>query len=501
MKAANRYGTHTPQGAFSHTQQFNLPHRTPQHQASNSSGLPPPSLSNAFASGAANPFAPTGNLNGLAGGFGPSFNGNGTGLASQEAVNRFHDAGQGQNKHMRRNKGGSKSQQDLRIRDVYASNLKEEMDLLEQLVDKYPYISMDTEFPGIVARPMGAFTTKADYHYQCLRCNVDLLKVIQLGITIFDKDGNPPPANFADISDIQILNYSQNLKPCPTTWQFNFKFSLEEDMYNNASIDFLVDIGLDLKKSETDGIDPAKFGSRLITSGLAYFEDVRWISFHSGYDFAYLVKLMNQNELPEDETEYRRLLKIYFPCIYDIKFMIQHALRTQSVNDQPLSPEAVNILNSFNQTKGSLQSLADELHIRRVGTAHFAGSDALITGKVFWEVKSKIFGGQINPEKYIGQIWGLNLSGTPLFSPQSAGGFGPNVEGQANTPNLNGATIYNNGVQNQPQPPSTPASTHTGLASTPSQQRPDTAGAGGGLGTLTPGGGSGAFGSFRFGKG
>ena len=42
----------------------------------------------------------------------------------------------------RRNKTGSKSQQDLRIRDVWASNLTEEMDLLEQLVEKYPYISM-----------------------------------------------------------------------------------------------------------------------------------------------------------------------------------------------------------------------------------------------------------------------------------------------------------------------------------------------------------------------
>ena len=41
-----------------------------------------------------------------------------------------------------RRKGGSKSQQDMRIRDVWASNLKEEMDLLEQLVEKYHYISM-----------------------------------------------------------------------------------------------------------------------------------------------------------------------------------------------------------------------------------------------------------------------------------------------------------------------------------------------------------------------
>lgn len=38
----------------------------------------------------------------------------------------------------------------------------------------------DTEFPGVVARPIGQFTGNADYHYQTLRCNCDLLKIIQL---------------------------------------------------------------------------------------------------------------------------------------------------------------------------------------------------------------------------------------------------------------------------------------------------------------------------------
>lgn len=39
-----------------------------------------------------------------------------------------------------------------------------------------------------------------------MRCNVDLLKIIQVGITLADEDGQGPP----DCS----------------TWQFNFKFSL-----------------------------------------------------------------------------------------------------------------------------------------------------------------------------------------------------------------------------------------------------------------------------------
>ncbi|KAF8914983.1 CCR4-NOT regulatory complex component, partial [Haplosporangium bisporale] len=54
------------------------------------------------------------------------------------------------------------------IREVWAENLDQEMALLRDLVDQYPYLAMDTEFPGVVARPIGNFRTSADYHYQTL---------------------------------------------------------------------------------------------------------------------------------------------------------------------------------------------------------------------------------------------------------------------------------------------------------------------------------------------
>jgi len=79
---------------------------------------------------------------------------------------------------------------------------------------------MDTEFPGVVARPIGDFKTAADYLYQLLRCNVDLLRIIQLGLSFFDEDGKTPTDQY-------------------TTWQFNFKFNLSEDMYAQDSIELL----------------------------------------------------------------------------------------------------------------------------------------------------------------------------------------------------------------------------------------------------------------------
>ena len=333
---------------------------------------------------------------------------------------------------------------------------------------------------------MGAFTTKADYHYQTLRCNVDLLKVIQLGVTLFNGDGETPPPHPTDANGNPI--YQNNLLPCPCTWQFNFQFSLEDDMYNQDSIDFLRQAGLDLELHEKNGITPKEFGSALISSGMTFSDDVRWISFHSGYDFAYLVKLMLCKPLPEDEAEYRKLLSIHFPAIYDIKYMIKHAQRTQMVNDSPLSPAAVAALNNLGQKSG-LQDLADELNIKRIGVPHQAGSDSLLTGKVFWEVKKEIFNGTIDDEKYLGHVWGLNGMGASAPAPSS-------TDPQSATPNLNGATIYNNNP-NQATP-GTPASSHTGLASTPVQQAQNN---GVGIGSLTPGGGGGVFGSFNYRKG
>eukprot|EP00170_Pyropia_yezoensis_P008933 contig_38367_g8967 len=88
----------------------------------------------------------------------------------------------------------------VNIREVWAGNLAEEMAAIAEVVERYNHIALDTEFPGVVARPVGA--AGSDYQYQTLRVNVDLLKIIQLGLTFSDEAGNMP-------EDVQC-------------WQFNF---------------------------------------------------------------------------------------------------------------------------------------------------------------------------------------------------------------------------------------------------------------------------------------
>lgn len=41
--------------------------------------------------------------------------------------------------------------------------------LLIKVVKTYHWVAMDTEFPGVVARPVGEFRSTADYQYQLLR--------------------------------------------------------------------------------------------------------------------------------------------------------------------------------------------------------------------------------------------------------------------------------------------------------------------------------------------
>lgn len=60
----------------------------------------------------------------------------------------------------------------LRVREVWAENLVEEIGIIRNIVEEYPYVAMDTEFPGVVARPVGNFKSSREYHYKvgCLAC-------------------------------------------------------------------------------------------------------------------------------------------------------------------------------------------------------------------------------------------------------------------------------------------------------------------------------------------
>ena len=183
------------------------------------------------------------------------------------------------------------SNEECGICDVWQHNLQEEFRTIRKVVQQYQYVAMDTEFPGVVARPLGEFQSRAAYNYQLLRYNVDLLRIIQLGWTFMDEDGKTP--------------------------QFNFNFNLSVDMYAQDSIDLLQHAGIQFKNHEEVGIDSLDFAELLMSSGNWLMHDIKWLCFHSGYDFAYLLNLLTDQNLPP-ESEFFNLQSIYFPNIYDI---------------------------------------------------------------------------------------------------------------------------------------------------------------------------------------
>lgn len=339
----------------------------------------------------------------------------------------------------------------------------------------------------MVARPMGSFRGKSDYHYQCLRVNVDVLKVIQIGITLFNEDGETPATrpnstNSTEVSGAGRKNANQNM--LPHAWQFNFKFSLPEDMANQQSIDSLKHAGIDFAQLERDGIDPKQFAALLIPSGLVCFDEAKWISFHGGYDFGYLMKLLTCEKMPNDEQDFTKRLKKYFPSVYDVKHLMKHAIKQHNSGLlTPSDPSTTELLQKFEQKSG-LESIAEALKIKRLGAAHQAGSDSLLTGRVFFSMREKVFNGEI-PIEQVGKIWGLGVPdiGAPLGAAvqQSAADSTPpqgqnNAEGTPSTPNQGSAGLVN---------PLAAQSHNTNGASS--------------MGPMTPGGGGGVFGSFHIG--
>ncbi|KAF5178511.1 Ccr4-not transcription complex subunit [Thalictrum thalictroides] len=258
----------------------------------------------------------------------------------------------------------------IHIREVWNHNLEDEFDLIREIVDDYPYVAMDTEFPGIVLRPVGNFKTSSDYHYQTLKANVDMLKLIQLGLTFSDEQGNLPTCG----TD----------KHC--VWQFNFReFNVNDDVFANDSIELLRASGIDFERNNEEGVDAYQFGEFLMSSGIVLNDNVHWVTFHSGYDFGYLLKLLTCQNLPDTQAGFFEKIKMYFPTVYDIKHLMKFC----------------------NSLHGGLNKLAELLDVERIGICHQAGSDSLLTSCTFRKLKESFFSG--STEKYAGVLYGLGV--------------------------------------------------------------------------------------------
>lgn len=256
------------------------------------------------------------------------------------------------------------SLQSPEIVEVFSDNFISEIKRIAVLLDEFPYVGMDTEFPGVVY-PLTEYTQ--DFYYQSLKLNVDSLKLIQLGITLSDANGTFPKGTH--------------------TWQFNLKFNIKKDKISPESLSLLHNCGINFDTLSSNGIDHSTFAEYLITSGLVLNQDIHWISFHGSFDFAYLLRLLLNDTLPDKEHEFTSQLALYFPNHYDIRI----------------------ICSGNEKLAGGLNRVAQSLQVKRIGEVHQAGSDAFVTICVFHKITRDKIVDKDTVDASVNILFGLGL--------------------------------------------------------------------------------------------
>ncbi|XP_074557004.1 putative CCR4-associated factor 1 homolog 9 [Curcuma longa] len=264
-------------------------------------------------------------------------------------------------------------QRPVRVRRVWASNVDLEFSIIAQVLPRFPMVSFDTEFPRCTVLPQKPhYLLSADERYAFLKANVEQSKLTQLGLTLFDADGNLPGVGEAFI------------------WEFNFcDFDVRRDLfdYNSDGIDFRM---LFLK-----GIDPCRFAECCHRAGLLRHcpccpTAAEWIAFSSEYDFGYLVKASSLDQrLPETLQEFLLQVAYLFGNFLDVKNLMRHC----------------------DGLFGGLEKVARTMGItREVGYPHEAGSDSLLTARVFLEMKKLCFDDEeTDMARYRNAIWGFRV--------------------------------------------------------------------------------------------
>ncbi|XP_022967647.1 putative CCR4-associated factor 1 homolog 8 [Cucurbita maxima] len=246
-------------------------------------------------------------------------------------------------------------------RDVWSHNLLEEIELMKHCLSEFPIVAMDTEFPGfLTCTPKGV---SDEEFYQCLQFNVNRLSILQLGLTLTDENGR-----------------------IGMTWEFNFqdfdKISNMEGVYSLDS--FLKNKGFNFNILRSCGISPEEF-SRQFNPILRSGRIQRWITFHGLYDIAYLMKFTNIICMPTSMSNFAIMAAHLLGTVTDLKHMARYS-------DYLLNGNL------------GLKKLAKMLQVNRIGTAHFAGSDSLLTASVYAKMRVIM---KVDPKIHEGFLYGL----------------------------------------------------------------------------------------------
>ncbi|KAM7270632.1 hypothetical protein ACFE04_029846 [Oxalis oulophora] len=260
----------------------------------------------------------------------------------------------------------------LAIREVWDSNFTHEMICISLSLEKYHVVAIDTEFPGFILK-CDRDAPEAE-RYSMMKHNVDNTKLIQLGITLSDNYGN-----------------------IGGSWEFNFRdFDCSTDLSDHTSIAFLKKNGMNLEKINTQGISLQNFRQAFGNLLTRHHQYMKWVVFHGLYDFAYLLRLMTGKPLPELPIQFAQSIGSIFGYVLDLKYIGGFCAKLSG-------------------TVLGLEKLAKILKVERIGGAHHAGSDSLLTASIFSKMK-ELF--QIQDDDYGGFLYGLSSRATIRIYPK-----------------------------------------------------------------------------------
>ncbi|XP_062184239.1 probable CCR4-associated factor 1 homolog 11 [Phragmites australis] len=254
----------------------------------------------------------------------------------------------------------------LQIRQVWADNVEQEFKFIRTVIEHFPYVSMDTEFPGVIHRPNKhpAALTAAE-RYALIKSNVDALHLIQVGLTFAASPTSPP-----------AFAFEINLR----------EFDPRVHRHSPDSIRLLSSNGIDLAAHRARGVDSRTLSALLMSSGLVCNSDVVWVTFHSAYDFGYLIKLLMGRQLPKSMADFLKYVRVYFGQVYDVKHMMRYC----------------------GDLFGGLERVAATLKVERTaGRCHQAGSDSVLTWDTFRQIKQLYFAKEGSVEFCAGVLFGL----------------------------------------------------------------------------------------------
>ncbi|XP_022897278.1 probable CCR4-associated factor 1 homolog 9 [Olea europaea var. sylvestris] len=144
---------------------------------------------------------------------------------------------------------------------------------------------MNTEFFEVIYHYLELHLSNLppSQNYSIMKKNVDAMKLIQMGLTLFDPQGYIPDFG---------------IEFC-FIWKFNFmEFSIDKDLQNSKSIALLRRQGIDFTKNKLIGISSADFAFLFLAFQLSIATrwlggNQTWITFHSTYDFGFLKTYFN----------------------------------------------------------------------------------------------------------------------------------------------------------------------------------------------------------------